>query len=204
MSRDRGRAVTTPLPRPVEVAGGRCAVRDLRPVDAREMLELRVRNRAFFTPFEPALPPGHFTLRAQRNAIEQGNRAWDEDREYTFGIALPDGALAGRIRLSVVVRGPWQNANLGYYVDRAANGRGIGTEAVGLVVGLAFDSLGLHRVQAGVMPRNAASIRILAKNGFREVGLAPRYLRINGRWEDHVLFAITREDLGRTEEPSST
>jgi len=196
--------VVTPLPRPVEVAGAGCAVRDLRPADAREMLDLRVRNRAFFTPFEPQLPAGHFTLRAQRLAIEQGNRGWDDDREYTFGIAVPDGPLVGRVRLSVVVRGPWQNANLGYYVDRATNGRGIATEAVALVVGLAFGSLGLHRVQAAVMPRNAASTRVLAKNGFREVGLTPRYLRINGRWEDHVLFAITPEDLGRDEEPSST
>src|SRR5205085_692254 len=79
-------------------------------------------------------------------------------------------------------------------VDRAANGRGICTEAVGLVVGIALDRLGLHRVQAAVMPRNAASIRVLEKNGFRREGLAPRYLRINGRWEDHLIFAVTAED----------
>jgi len=84
-------------------------------------------------------------VRAQRDAIDHGCRAWDEDREYTFGIALPDGPLVGRVRLSVVVRGPWQNANLGYYVDQAANGRGI-SEAVGLVVGIALDRLALHRV----------------------------------------------------------
>lgn len=158
------------------------------------MLELRVRNRRFFTPFEPTLTNEHFTLEAQRDAIGHGVRAWGEDREYTFGIALPDGPLVGRVRLSVVVRGPWQNANLGYYVDRAANGRGICTEAVGLVVGIALDRLGLHRVQAAVMPHNAASIRVLEKNGFRREGLAPRYLRINGRWEDHLIFAITGED----------
>jgi [ribosomal protein S5]-alanine N-acetyltransferase len=186
----------TPLPRPVEVAGPTCLVRDLRPADARELLDLRVRNREFFTPFEPAIPDGHFTLRAQREAVEHARRAWDEDREYTFGVAGLDGALIGRVRLSVVVRGPWQNANLGYYVDRAANGRGFGTEAVGLVVGVAFGRLGLHRVQAAVMPRNAASIRVLEKNAFRREGLAPRYLRINGEWEDHLIFARTSDDSG--------
>jgi ribosomal-protein-alanine N-acetyltransferase len=165
------------------------------------MLDLRVRNREFFTPFEPALTDEHFTMEAQYGAIDHAGRAWDEDREYTFGIALPQGPLVGRVRLSVVVRGPWQNANLGYYVDRAANGRGICTEAVGLVVGIALGRLDLHRVQAAVMPRNAASIRVLEKNGFRREGLAPNYLRINGSWEDHLIFAITREDPGEADGP---
>ena len=186
--------MTVPVQRPVVVEGTRCSIRDLRPEDVDEMLELRTRNRAFFEPFEPALPDEHFTRRAQLDAIVLGNRAWDDDREYTFGVALPNGALAGRIRLSVAVRGPWQNANVGYYVDQASNGRGICTEGVGLVVGFAFHRLGLHRVQAAVMPRNAPSIRVLEKNGFRREGLAPSYLRINRVWEDHLIFARTAED----------
>ena len=187
-------ALTAPVPRPVEAHGERCSIRDLRPEDAEEMLALRLRNREFFEPFEPTLSPDHFTRRAQLDAIVLGNRAWDDDREYTFGVALPDGALVGRIRLSVVVRGPWQNANMGYYVDQATNGRGICTEGVGLVVRFAFDRLGLHRVQAAVMPRNTASIRVLEKNGFRREGVAPSYLRINGAWEDHLIFARTAGD----------
>jgi [ribosomal protein S5]-alanine N-acetyltransferase len=187
--------VVTPVPRPVEVAGSLCVVRDLRRADAEAMLDLRARNREFFTPFEPVLPAEHFTMDAQRDAIELGNLAWDDDREYTFGVVLRAGPLVGRVRLSVVVRGPWQNANIGYYVDRATNGRGICTEAVGLVVRFAFDRLDLHRVQAAVMPRNAPSIRVLEKNGFRREGLAPNYLQINGTWEDHVIFAITADDL---------
>jgi ribosomal-protein-alanine N-acetyltransferase len=186
--------MSPPVRRPVAIEGSVCGIRDLRPEDADEMLELRVRNRAFFTPFEPILPPDHFTRRAQLDAIVHGNRSWEDDREYTFGVTEPSGSLVGRIRLSVVVRGPWQNANMGYYVDRTANGRGICTEAVGLVVGFAFDLLELHRVQAAVMPRNAPSIRVLEKNGFRREGLAPHYLRINGEWEDHLIFARTVED----------
>ena len=112
----------SPVRRPVEIAGERCRVRDLRPDDADELLELRIRNRDFFEPFEPALPPDHFTRRAQLDGIVHGNRAWDDDREYTFGITLPAGGLAGRIRLSVVVRGPgapsWKRGRL------AVRGRG--------------------------------------------------------------------------------
>ena len=184
----------TPTLRPLEVAGPQVVLRDLRPEDAAALLDLRLRNREFFEPFEPVPPPDHFTLEAQRRGIDSGNRAWDEDREYALALVLPDGSLVGRVRLSTVVRGAWQNANLGYYVDRDHGGRGIATESAGLAVGFAFGRLGLHRVQAGVMPRNTASIRVLEKNGFRLEGLAPRYLRINGVWEDHVIYALTAED----------
>ena len=190
--------MVTPVPRPVEIIGSRCIVRDLGPEDARALLDLRVRNREFFEPFEPTPAAEHFTQGAQRDSIELGNRAWDDDREYTFGVFLPEGSLVGRVRLSVVVRGPWQNANVGYYVDRDVNGRGICTEAVGLVVDFAFDRLELHRVQAAVMPRKADSIRVLEKNAFRREGLASNYLRINGEWEDHLVFAVTTEDRPRT------
>ncbi len=187
--------MVTPAPRPVEIAGARCLVRDLRSDDAQALLDLRVRNRDFLRPFEPVPAPDHFELATQATAIELGNRAWDDDREYTFGVFSPDGReMVGRVRLSVVVRGPWQNANIGYYVDRTWSGRGVCTEAVGLVVGFAFDRAGLHRVQAAVMPRNTPSIRVLEKNGFRREGLAPRYLQIDGVWENHVIFARTTED----------
>ena len=58
----------------------------------------------------------------------------------------------------------------------------------------AFDTLALHRVQAAVMPRNGPSRRILEKRHFREEGYAARYLRIAGRWEDHLLYALTAEE----------
>jgi ribosomal-protein-alanine N-acetyltransferase len=104
--------------------------------------------------------------------------------------------MVGTITLSMVVRAAWQNAMLGYWVARASGGRGYATAAAGQAVAFALGEreLGLHRVQAAVMPRNAASIRVLEKNGFRREGLAERYLRIAGRWEDHLLFALTAEE----------
>jgi [ribosomal protein S5]-alanine N-acetyltransferase len=82
-------------------------------------------------------------------------------------------------------------------VDEARNGRGYATEALRLVTRFALGAAGLHRVQAGVMPRNTASIRVVEKNGFRFEGLARNYLQINGVWEDHNLYAFTTEDLAR-------
>jgi ribosomal-protein-alanine N-acetyltransferase len=120
------------------------------------------------------------------------------DREagtaYAFAIVdRADDRIVGMVQLSHVSRGAWENATLGYWVAESDGGRGVATEAVAQTLAFAFDSLGLHRLQAGVMPRNLRSIRVLQKNGFRREGLAERYLRIAGSWEDHALFAITAE-----------
>ncbi|MNN91526.1 putative ribosomal N-acetyltransferase YdaF [compost metagenome] len=82
---------------------------------------------------------------------------------------------------------------MGYYIDQIHNGKGYATAAVSLCLKKAFNEIGLHRVEAGVMPRNLPSIRVLEKVGFRHEGLAKTYLKINGTWEDHRIFAITSE-----------
>ena len=105
-----------------------------------------------------------------------------------------DDRLIGRVALGNVVRGPWQNATLGYWIDEAANGRGHCSRAVELVVRFAFEHAGLHRVQPAIMPRNDRSKRVVEKVGFRREGLAVRYLEIAGVWEDHELFAMTVEE----------
>jgi ribosomal-protein-alanine N-acetyltransferase len=152
-----------------------------------------VRNRAFLEPWEPLRDERFYT----QAAIDESVRgALDEHRE---GRTLPfvivhEGAVVGSVNLSVIVRGVFENAYLGYWIDEAHGGRGYTTEAVRQAVGHAFERAGLHRVQAAVIPRNAGSLRVLGKVGFREEGLALRYLRIAGAWEDHKLFAVTREE----------
>jgi ribosomal-protein-alanine N-acetyltransferase len=94
----------------------------------------------------------------------------------------------GWVGLSNVVRGPMQSAIVSYWVDEAHNGRGLCTEAVGDVVEFAFGELALHRLEAGTLPDNFASQRVLEKNGFERYGLAKRYLLIAGEWRDHILF----------------
>ena len=174
----------------------RTTIRLLELRDAPDMLTLRISNDDFLRPFEPSKPPGFLTLEAQRREIEVGIRSRMSDRSYSFGIFDARDRLVGRIALSNIVRGSWQNATLGYFVGREHNGRGHCTDAVALVLAFAFEDSGLHRVQAGVMPRNGASAKVLVRNGFRFEGLAPDYLRINDRWEDHHIYAITSERWG--------
>jgi ribosomal-protein-alanine N-acetyltransferase len=168
-------------------------IRPLELDDAPALLDLRLRNRAHLEPWEPARDPRFYTLAAQEEALRATLQDRDEGRALPFGI-LHDGELVGGVNLSVIVRGVFENAYLGYWIDAAHGGRGFTTDAVRLTVAHAFERAALHRVQAAVIPRNGASIRVLQKLGFREEGLALRYLRINGRWEDHVLFAVTREE----------
>ncbi|RKP47992.1 N-acetyltransferase [Cohnella endophytica] len=173
----------------------RIYIRPLEITDAEELLALRVCNRSFLQPFEPIRLEGYWTLEEQRNLIAASVQGGLAPQFRAFGIFLKEGNdLVGRIELSGIARGPFQNANVGYFLDQAHNGKGYATEAVSDCVSYAFGELGLHRVQAGVMPRNLPSKRVLEKAGFRYEGLARRYLNINGTWEDHELYAITVED----------
>ena len=180
---------------PERMTGEGVAIRAFAPGDVAELTELRVRNRDFLDPWEPRRSGGFFTEGGQRAEIERDRQEWAADRTYAFAIVeRPEGAMRGRIALANVVRGAWENATLGYFVDEVAGGRGYASEAVALALRFAFGPCRLHRVQAAVMPHNARSLRVLEKNGFRHEGFAPRYLRLAGEWRDHELFAITVEE----------
>jgi ribosomal-protein-alanine N-acetyltransferase len=177
------------------LTGSRVALRSLRQSDAPAMLALFRRNADFLRPWDPARPVGFYTLAFQQEAIRAGLTDASADRAYTYGIVVrATGELAGRLRLSNIVRGAFQNAYLGYWLDEGQTGRGLMTEAVGLALADAFGPLRLHRVQAATLTHNHGSMRVLLKNGFRREGLAERYLLIDGRWQDHVLFAMTSEE----------
>ena len=174
-------------------AEARPRIRPLTLDDAAELLDVRVRNRAFLEPWEPLRDELFYTLPGQEVNVAAAVREREEGRGYPFAIAL-EGRIVGAVNLNGIVHGVFRNAYLGYWVDEAVGGRGVATEAVRQTVTFAFGEGGLHRVQAAVMPRNAASLRVLEKAGFREEGLALRYLRIAGAWEDHRLYAVTKEE----------
>lgn len=92
------------------------------------------------------------------------------------------------------MRGPFQSAGLGYWVDNTYVGRGLASAAVQVIVGTARDVLGLHRIEASTLLHNAGSQRVLLKAGFRQIGMAPRYLQIAGEWQDHNLYQVVLHD----------
>ena len=159
-------------------------VRTLTQDDAEELTRLLVANREAQAPFKPARPDAYFTVEGQRERLA--------NREHMYGI-IDDDSLIGEIALSNLVHGPFQSAILGYWVDEARRGRGVATQAVALIVELAFGELGLHRLEAATLVDNVASQRVLEKNRFDKIGVAPNYLEIAGGWQDHLLFQRTVE-----------
>jgi [ribosomal protein S5]-alanine N-acetyltransferase len=105
-----------------------------------------------------------------------------------------DGALVGAINLTEIVRGSFQSGYLGYYIGAAYAGQGYMTEALQLMLRLAFRQLRLHRVEANIQSTNHASLRLVRRAGFRREGYSPRYLKIAGRWRDHERWALLVED----------
>ena len=105
-----------------------------------------------------------------------------------------DDVLLGGLTLSQVKRGVSQAATLGYWMGQPYAGQGWMARAVRASTAFAFATLRLHRVEAACLPSNEASIRLLTRTSFRQEGLARAYLRINGQWHDHLLFALLESD----------
>lgn len=187
---------------PVALAHGPVGVRPLRLRDGPVWVEIRLRNEEWLLPWE-ATPPG-MNLRgswAQRQSFgvfRTMHRALR--RQARAGFALPlaitvHDRLVGQMTVSGISRGAFQSAFVGYWVDSRVAGRGVTPTALSLVVDHCFGAAGLHRIEANIRPENVASKRVVEKLGFRNEGLRPRLLSIDGAWRDHLSYALTAEDV---------
>jgi [ribosomal protein S5]-alanine N-acetyltransferase len=159
--------------------------------------ELRARSRDFLVPWEPTWAKDELTRLAYRRRLKQVLKDQRDETGYTFFIfRTADRVLLGGLTLSNVRRGVTQACTLGYWMGAPHSGRGFMTEGVRAVIPFVFENLTLHRLEAACLPSNKASMGVLEKNGFVYEGLARRYLKINGIWQDHSLFALV-SNLGR-------
>ncbi|WP_155373422.1 GNAT family N-acetyltransferase [Catellatospora vulcania] len=161
--------------------------------DAPTVSALYQANLDFLLPFEPVRPEGWFSPEGQLdvlgNALERHARG-----ECVPHVILLDGRVVGRITLNDIVRGPFLNSHLGYWVSQDVNSRGVASAAVASMIRVAFEEQGLHRIQAGTLVDNVASQKVLARNGFVRFGLAEKYIQIAGVWQDHILFQLLAHD----------
>ena len=155
--------------------------------DVAELTALVVRNLDFLAPWDPLREDDYATEPVQRRLIAEMLVRHADGSALPLVITVRD-RIVGRITVNDIVRGPFQSAHLGYWVSEDLNGRGVGTAAVGAAAELAYGTCGLHRLQAATLVHNLGSQRVLQRNGFTPIGLAPRYLKIAGRWQDHLLF----------------
>jgi ribosomal-protein-alanine N-acetyltransferase len=159
--------------------------------------ELRALSRTHLTPWEPAWARDDLSRHLYRRRLRAYAKDVRDDIGYSFFVCdAASNTLVGGITLSNVRRGAAQTASLGYWVGKPYAGQGRMTEAVKTLLPFAFGTLRLNRVEAACMPSNAASIRVLGSTGFVREGVARGYLKINGQWEDHLLFAVLAGDAG--------
>lgn len=166
-------------------------LRELKQEDANELLDLEVENIGFANEFAILKEAGFYTLEHQQSRISKMQLSRKCDIEYAYGIfRSEDNVLMGTLNLFGIVRGPIQGAWLGYFLGEKYNGKGYTTCAVKEVIQIAFQQLHLHRIEAGAMPENMRSLRVLEKCGFIKEGLSKKNVLVNGSWEDHFLFAL--------------
>ncbi|MGU3500578.1 GNAT family N-acetyltransferase [Mycobacterium sp. C31M] len=182
---------------PLRVPAGVVTLRPVRLRDGSQWSRLRLAERAHLEPWEPSSEVSWEARHALSSwpAVCSGLRG-----EARRGRMLPwvielDGQFAGQITIGNVTHGALRSAWIGYWVTKQSTGGGVATAALALGLDHAFGPVMLHRVEATVRPENVASRAVLAKVGFREEGLLKRYLDVDGGWRDHLLVAITIEEV---------
>lgn len=175
------------------------SIRLVEPTDAAALATAWSTHWAFLAPWSPNRRETNFSEAGRSGEISHRLAEYGAGRMVPFVIVDDDvdGApVVGELTLSDIVRGAFQNAHIGYWLAETATGKGLATRAVADALRHAFGELGLHRVQAATLLTNQASQAVLARNGFEQIGLAPRYLQINGAWRDHLLFQRLASDAG--------
>ncbi len=158
--------------------------------------ELRETSREFLTPWEPLWPADDLTRTAFKRRIRRYLRDIKDDTAYPFFIfRKSDRALVGGVTISNVRRGVTQACSVGYWTGEPHARRGYMRDGLRTLVLHAIKDLGFHRIEAACLPNNAPSKALLKQTGFTEEGYARKYLRINGSWQDHILFGLIENDL---------
>lgn len=162
--------------------------------DYEAWANLRAGSRAFLTPWEPTWPGDDLTRGAFRRRLRRSHQEIANDEAYPLLIFRDDGVLVGGLTLGQVKRGVVQSGTLGYWIGAPYARQGLMSASIRAMIGFGFTTLRLHRIEASCLPNNQASIRLLERAGFTREGYARAYLRINGVWQDHLLFGLLDSD----------
>lgn len=179
----------------------RLILRSMTEADAPRALEFYRENREFHADWSPLRGEEFYTLEGQLRVIREEIRMEQERQGMRLWIYRKDDSSRplGNIGFSQIIRGHFCSSFIGYQMDHEEVRKGYISEALAEVLRIGFTELGLHRIEANIMPGNAASIATVTKFGFRPEGVARNYLRIAGQWEDHVHYVLLREDWEQAE-----
>ncbi|MDD7793396.1 GNAT family N-acetyltransferase [Clostridium sp. 'White wine YQ'] len=164
---------------------------------AEDVIEYYIRNRDFLEEWEPIKSGEFYEREYQEKAIEKDLEDIDKGNSFRLWIFKKEeeNRIIGSIGFSNIVRGGFLSCFLGYKLDKDEINKGYMTEAIKKGIDVMFSEGGLHRIEANIMPKNARSLRVVEKLGFNNEGVSPKYLRINGKWEDHIHMVILNEKI---------
>jgi len=172
----------------------RLALKVLDPAFAPQVLDFLIRNRSFLKEWNPSVSDDFYTLAFQRQKLQTDLALIEDGRMLRLWLFKREDAqferAIGSVTFNNIVRGAFQSCHLGYQIDEQEINKGLMTEALRRAIAFIFEEWKLHRIEANVMPHNGRSRRVVEKLGFVEEGLARRYLKINGVWEDHIHYVI--------------
>lgn len=189
------RGLTFPGGQQPVIRGESVYLRYPRIADYASWARLRGESREFLAKWEPVWADDELTRGAFRRRIKRYHKETRLDSAYVFFVfRAGDDTLMGGCTLSNVRRGVTQCCALGYWIGARFARQGYMTDAVRSLIPFVFGTLGLHRIEAACLPENEPSRSLLTKIGFREEGLARKYLLINGEWSDHVQFALLEDE----------
>jgi ribosomal-protein-alanine N-acetyltransferase len=161
--------------------------------DAKTVERLLLENRAWLRPWEATSPysPTSFDVKGMIRSLL---RQYDDHSGIPLLIEY-QGEVVGQLNVANILHGSVSSAIVGYWIIPSVAGKGIMPTAVALTTDYLFEVVGLHRVEIDIRPENAASLRVVAKLGFRYEGFKQRFIHINGAWRDHMIFALTHEEV---------
>ncbi|MNC36537.1 putative ribosomal N-acetyltransferase YdaF [compost metagenome] len=182
---------------PLQLRTPRLLLKSGDDVTADAVLDYFLRNKEFLEAWEIQRQPEFYTLETHQQMLLEDIANTDRGQLFKLWIfkAGEPERIIGSVALSNIVRGAFQSCHLGYRLDGSEQGKGYMTEAVKEIIAYGFGKLGLHRIEANIMPRNAASLKVTEKLGFYHEGLAKSYLKINGKWEDHIHTVLLNEEM---------
>ncbi|HWS30772.1 MAG TPA: GNAT family N-acetyltransferase [Clostridia bacterium] len=158
--------------------------------------EYFLRNREFLRATEPERDEEFFTKSCQRSFLQADVERFSDGTAVKFWLSYRGEArIIGMLSLSTIVMGAFRSCFVGYRLDKDEINKGLMTEALFKAVDIAFHDIGLHRLEANIMPRNKPSLRVAEKAGFIDEGISKKYLQIDGVWEDHIHMVLLNEEM---------
>lgn len=151
-----------------------------------------LRNRTFLEEWEPVREEEFYTSEFQLKQLRNDM----ECKEFFRLWILKKGneeKIIGALRFTNIMRGAFLSCFLGYKLDEKEINHGYMTESIKKGTEIVFQDFGLHRIEANIMPKNKRSLRVAEKAGFYKEGLSYRYLKINGKWADHIHMVLLNE-----------